>query len=333
MCGIAGYAGKGDKNSLEKMLEATSHRGPDSRGTFVDGNIGLGANRLSIIDLSPFGKQPMFDQDKSLSIVFNGEIYNFHDLRKQLVRKYRFQSKTDTEVVLYAYKEWGVDCLRKLNGMFSFVIYDRTKQLLFGARDRLGEKPLKYYVDRGNFAFASEVKGLLPIVSKIEIDPIAIHHYLTLQYVPAPFTGFQKIFKLPPAHYFLYKDGKLQIKRYWEFFFAEKLSLAEKEWEELLLAKLIESVKSRLMADVPFGVFLSGGIDSSCVVALMALFSKRPIKTFTISFDEASFNEAQYANIVARQYRTNHKVLQVTQKMMGDLFTHLADYYDEPFAD
>ena len=177
MCGIAGYMGEADKKTLSKMLTATAHRGPDDRGMFVHEDVGLGQNRLSIIDISPHGKQPMFDSEKTLAIVFGGEIYNYLDLKRQL-SEYTFRSKTDTEVLLYAYKKWGVRCVEKLNGMFHFVIYDLKKGLLFGARDRIGEKPLKYYVDKNTFAFASELKGLLPALKgKPELDPIAIHHY------------------------------------------------------------------------------------------------------------------------------------------------------------
>lgn len=334
MCGIAGYVGNGDKKTLVAMLQSISHRGPDDNGIFIDGEIGLGHNRLSIIDLSSRGKQPMFDSEKTVCIVFNGEIYNFQDLRKQLESKYSFKSKTDTEVLLYAYKEWGVRCLEKLNGMFSFVIYDKKKQLLFGARDRLGEKPLKYYLDRNIFAFASEIKGLLPILkSTPEIDPVAIDHYLTFQYVPVSHTGFKNIFKLPRAHYFIFKNGKLQIKQYWDISFTEKLSLSEEDWEEMLLQKIKESVKTRLIADVPIGVFLSGGVDSSAVVALMAQNSRLPVKTFSIGFEDPNFNELKYANIVAKHYQTDHQTFKVTYRMMSDIFVRLADYYDEPFAD
>lgn len=340
MCGIAGYVGRGDKKTLMTMLNATHHRGPDDQGIFIDGEVGLGSNRLSIIDLSENGKQPMFDGSKSVYIVFNGEIYNFLNLRKQLEGKYKFKSKTDTEVLLYAYKEWGISCLNKINGMFSFVIYDKQNNLLFGARDRLGEKPLKYYFDGNLFAFASEIKGLLPILkSKQELDPIAINHYLTLQYVPAPYTGFKNIFKLPPGHFFIFKNGplrearKLQIKKYWSVSFSKKLSLSKEEWEEILLEKLKESVRARLIADVPVGAFLSGGIDSSAIVALMTQVTSQRIKTFNISFDDPNFDESKYASLVSKQYKTDHKTFRVTNKMMADVFTKLADYYDEPFAD
>lgn len=334
MCGIAGYVGRGDKKTLLAMLNSTAHRGPDDQGIFLDGEVGLGNNRLSIIDLSTKGKQPMFDDEGKICIVLNGEIYNFQNLKKQLERKYTFKSKTDTEVLLYAYKEWGINCLEKINGMFSFVIYDKKNNLLFGARDRLGEKPLKYYFDGDVFAFASEIKGILPFLKgKREIDPIAINHYLTYCYVPAPYTGFKNFFKLPPGHFFLFKNKKLQIKKYWHISFDKKLFLSEEEWEDILLEKLRESVQSRLIADVPLGVFLSGGIDSSALLALMSQITSKRIKTFTISFDDPKFDESKYASLVAKQYESDHKTFKVTNKLMGDVFSHLTDYYDEPFAD
>lgn len=333
MCGIAGYMGKGTRDQLASMLTATSHRGPDARGIFIDENVGLGQNRLSIIDLSQNGRQPMFDSEKSICIVFGGEIYNYQDIKKQL-SEFSFTSKTDTEVLLYAYKKWGIKCLEKLNGMFSFVIYDKKKNLLFGARDRIGEKPLKYYIGKNIFAFSSEIKGLLPILPKRpELDPIAINHYLTLQYVPFPYTGFKHIFKLPPAHYFIYKNEKLQIQKYWSLSFSKKENLSEGEWEDVLLKKLRESVKARLISDVPLGAFLSGGIDSSAVVALMAEHSKEKIKTFSIGFNDSKFDESYFARIVAKQYHTDHSSIVVTNKMMSDVFEKLSDYYDEPFAD
>lgn len=334
MCGIAGYVGQGDRKTLLEMLNATVHRGPDDQGIFIDGKVGLGNNRLSIIDLSKNGRQPMLDDKGTICVVFNGEIYNFHKLRKKLDSKYNFRTKTDTEVLLYAYKEWGTNCLTRLNGMFSFVIYDKVKNMLFGARDRLGEKPLKYYFDGNLFAFASEIKGLLPILKgNKEIDPIAVNHYLTLQYVPSPLTGFKNIYKLSPGHFFIFKDGKLQIKKYWSISFEKKLHLQEEEWEDILLKKLNESVLSRLISDVPLGVFLSGGLDSSAVVALMSKVTSQKIKTFSISFDDPKFDESNYASIVAKKYHTDHKSFNVNNKMMSEILSNITDFYDEPFAD
>lgn len=334
MCGIAGFTGKGDKKTLRAMLNAISHRGPDEQGMFFDGDIGLGNNRLAIIDLSKNGKQPMFDNSKLIYLVFNGEIYNFKELRKELELKHKFKTNTDTEVLLFAYKEWGIDCLKKLNGMFSFVIFDKKNDLLFGARDRLGEKPLKYYFDGKTFAFASEIKGLLPFFKeKPKLDPIAINNYLTCAYISAPLTGFKDIFKLQPGHYFTFKRSKLTIKKYWSVSFEEKWNYSEKKWEQILLQKLNESVKSRLISDVPLGVFLSGGVDSSALVALVSKATDKQIKTFTLAFEDPKFDESSFAEIVAKQYKTSHRIFSVNSKNMGDVFSNLANYYDEPFAD
>lgn len=332
MCAIAGYYGKGSRAYLERMLLALKHRGPDDSGSFIDGPVGLGNNRLSIIDLSKNGHQPLFNEDNSMCIVHNGEIYNFQTLKKDLESKHKFKSYTDTEVILHAYEEWGVNCLKKLNGMFAFVIYDRRKKLLFGARDRLGEKPLKYYINQNTFAFASEIKGLLPIVENKELDIEALDDYLTLQYVPAPKTGLKNVYKLPAGHYFLYASGRLSIKKYWNIEFTKKLDLSEEEWEELLFAKIKESVESRTVSDVPLGAFLSGGLDSSTVVAFLSHTTPK-LKTFSVGFEDPQFDESKYALQVAKLYNTDHHTLIIGQKELAVAFTKLPEYYDEPFAD
>lgn len=333
MCAIAGYCGDGNKACLEKMLQILKHRGPDDSGIFINGYVGLGSNRLSIIDLSARGHQPIFNEDNSICIVYNGEVYNFQALRKKLERKHKFRSHTDTEVILHAYEEWGIDCLKVLNGMFAFVIYDKNKDLLFGARDRLGEKPLKYFWDGKLFAFASEIKGLLPIVKKREIHSEAIDDYLTLQYIPSPKTGFKNIFKVPAGHYFIFKSGKLVVKRYWGLDYSQKLKLKEEEWEEIIFEKINESVASRTISDVPIGAFLSGGVDSSTIVAFLSQDINSKLKTFSIGFEDPRFDESKCALQIAKQYHTEHSLLKVGLKEMEGVFTHLADYYDEPFAD
>ena len=334
MCGIAGYVGKGNRQLLISMLDRIDYRGPDDRGVFIEGEVGLGNNRLSIIDLSPKGHQPMFNEDSSACIVYNGEIYNFEALRDKLKGKYKFRSHSDTEVILHAYEEWGVDCLRRLNGMFGFVIYDKKKKLLFGARDRLGEKPLKYYWDGKLFAFASEIKGLLPIFSgKPEADLQAINEFLTFGYVPAPKTGFKNIFKLPPASYFIFQNGKLKISKYWKIDFSQKLILSEKKWKDVVFEKIEESIKSRMISDVPVGAFLSGGIDSSTVVALMSQYSKTKIKTFSLGFDDSSFDESEHAKIVSDLYGTEHYSLIANAKMLEETLLGAFQFYDEPFSD
>lgn len=332
MCAIAGYFGKGDKTILEEMLQVLKHRGPDDSGMFIDELAGIGNNRLAIIDLSKRGHQPLFNEDNSICIVYNGEIYNFQALRKILEGRHKFKSGTDTEVVLHAYEEWGVNCLKRLNGMFAFVVYDRRKKIFFGARDRIGEKPLKYYIDGNTFAFASELRGLLPIIKNRELDIEAIDDYLTLQYVPTPKTGLRNLYKLPAAHYFLYTDRKLIVRRYWDIDFSKKLFLGEEEWEELLFAKIKQSVESRIISDVPLGAFLSGGLDSSAVVALLSR-SIQKLKTFSVGFKDSLFDESRYASQVAKLYGVDHSTLFVGRKELTEVFTRLPDYYDEPFAD
>lgn len=332
MCAIAGYYGGGRKVCLERMLLALKHRGPDDSGSFIEGPVGLGNNRLSVIDLSKKGHQPLFNEDNSVCIVYNGEIYNFQTLKKSLEGRHKFKSNTDTEVILHAYEEWGVDCLKRLNGMFAFVVYDRRKKIFFGARDRLGEKPLKYYFDKNVFAFASETKGLLPIIKTREPDIKAIDNYLTLQYVPAPKTGIKNVYKLPAGHYFLYSNGRLSIKRYWNIEFTKKLVLREEEWEELLFVKIKESVESRTVSDVPLGAFLSGGLDSSAVVAFLGHTIPK-LKTFSVGFEDPRFDESKYASQVAKLYNTDHSVLIIGRKELIEAFTKLPEYYDEPFAD
>ncbi|MCX6706204.1 MAG: asparagine synthase (glutamine-hydrolyzing) [Candidatus Woesebacteria bacterium] len=334
MCGIVGYVGDCNREKINKMLQATAHRGPDASGIFIKGNVGLGNNRLSIIDLSPRGHQPMFDDKKSLCIVYNGEIYNFMEVRRKLEKEYKFKSNTDTEVVIYAYRKWGINCLKFLNGMFAFVIYDMKNNLLFGARDRLGEKPLKYYFDDKTFIFASEIKGILSVLKeKPGMDFEAVSDYLTLQYVPAPKTGFKNIYKLPPASYFIFKNGKLKIYKYWNLDFSKKLDIGEDEWIELLEEKINKSVKERMVSDVPIGAFLSGGVDSSAIVAFMAKSSNRPIKTFNIGFSDPKYDETDYAKEVSKIYRTDHSSIRVDSEMFKEVFTDMANYYDEPFAD
>lgn len=334
MCGIVGYAGFKKKIPLDIAIEKIHHRGPDDNGVAYFDGIALGSTRLAIIDLSPKGHQPMFTNDKSLCIVFNGEIYNFKEIKKMLEEKYEFKSNSDTEVILYAYKEWGPKCLEKLNGMFSFVVYDLKKKLLFGARDRLGQKPLKYFFKNGTLIFASEIKAILSLLdSKPEIDEIAIDDFLTLQYVPTPATGFKDIYKLPAAHYFIYQDKKLSIRKYWSLNFTKKLTLLEDEWCELVFSEIERSVKSHLISDVSVGVLLSGGLDSSIVVALMAKNSSRRINTFSIGFDDDRFDETRYAKQVSEMYKTTHTQFTVTSRQLLEHISNLAQVFDEPIGD
>src|SRR3989344_1287483 len=334
MCGIVGYGGFTKRVSLDRAVEAIKHRGPDDNGTQYFEDVALGNTRLSILDLSEKGHQPMFNKDRSLCITFNGEIYNFLEIKDLLDNKYQFKSNSDTEVILYAYQQWGFKCLEKLNGMFSFVIYDRKKRLLFGARDRLGQKPLKYFLKDNKLIFGSEIKAILPLLNfNPDFDAQAIDDFLTLQYVPAPKTGFKDIYKLPSGHYFIYKDKKMSIHKYWSLNFRRKLKLSSDEWENLVFNELERSVKSHLISDVPVGVLLSGGLDSSLIVALMAKNSSQKINTFSIGFDDKKFYESEFSSEVAKIYNTKHHKLIVKPSDLLKSFITIADNYDEPIGD
>ncbi len=346
MCGITGkiYFENNNlltnKQSIDKMNTAIIHRGPDDSGIYISSNnkIGLGQQRLSVIDLSSLGHQPMHYEHngKKYTIVFNGEIYNFQTERAKLKKdNYSFKSKTDTEIIMALYDKYNIDFLEHLRGMFSFALYDHQKKQLICARDRLGKKPFKYYWNNNVFIFASELKSILTQPEyKKEIDYIAIHHYLSLQYVPAPLTGFKNIKKLEPAHYLILdcNTGKIIKKRYWQLDYTKKLILSEREWERKILKELEESVKLRMISDVPLGAFLSGGIDSSAIVALMAKNSSQPIKTFSIGFEEADHDERKYARMIAEKYNTDHTELVVKTNAMK-LLPKLVKQYEEPYAD
>jgi asparagine synthase (glutamine-hydrolysing) len=341
MCGLAGIVvGKGtesiERPVLEKMIEVIDHRGPDDSGLYLNEKktVGLGSTRLAIVDLSPKGHMPMTRAGGKLWIAFNGEVYNFQEQRKALEQKgHRFESGTDTEVVLALYEEYGVDCLQYLRGMFAFAIWDEAKQRLFCARDRVGQKPFKYWTDGEQLIFGSELKSILqhPSVPR-QVDMNAIHHFLSFQYVPNPQTGFKNIHKLPPGHYLLFEKGKLKIEPYWNLDYREKLSLSESEWVDRLDHALQESVKLRMISDVPLGAFLSGGIDSSLIVAMMSQLSDQPVKTFSIGFAEKAFSELPYARTVAEHFGTDHHEFVVEPETM-DLFDDLVLAYEEPFAD
>jgi asparagine synthase (glutamine-hydrolysing) len=338
MCGIFGKLFfekiKIEEKDYKDCLDAISHRGPDDEGFYVDENIILGSKRLAIIDLSPAGHMPMTNEDGRFWIVFNGEIYNFLELRKDLEKRHKFKSRTDSEVLLHLYEEKGVDCLKYLRGMFAFAIWDKKEKILFLARDRLGKKPLKYYFNEKFFIFASELKAILKDKEvKREIDWGAIDEYLTYQYVPHPKTGFKGIFKLEPAHYLLVTlDRKIKKERYWNLNYSQKLNLSENEWIEAIEEKLRESVKIRLISDVPLGAHLSGGIDSSMIVAMMAQEMRGPVKTFSIGFREKEYDETKYARLVAKRYGTDHRELIVEPNAI-EILPKLVYHYEEPYAD
>jgi len=341
MCGITGKIYLNDKNVSKQdiliMNEKILHRGPDDGGVYIspDQKVGLGHRRLSIIDLSPLGHQPMRYLDR-YEIVFNGEIYNFQEKKIELEKDgYIFKSKSDTEVIMVLYDKFGKECLTHLRGMFAFTIYDEQEKTVFCARDRVGKKPFKYYLDENVFIFGSELKAILTQKEyKKEPDYIAIHHYLTLQYCPAPLTGFKDLKKLEPAHYLFVdlKTKKVEKERYWKLDYSQKLNLSEDEWKKRIMQKLEEAVKLRMISDVPLGAFLSGGIDSSAIVALMSKFSKTPVKTFSIGFEEEKYNELKYAKIVAKKFKTDHKEFIVKPDAIK-MLPQLVYQYEEPYAD
>lgn len=338
MCGIVGELSftstPVNGATLERMRDSLVHRGPDDAGIFLSRNVGLGFRRLAILDLSPAGHQPMQSSDGNLTIIFNGEIYNFQALRTDLEKRgYVFRSRTDTEVILALYQEYELDFLTYLRGMFAIALWDAKRQRLVIARDRLGKKPLKYFLDDHGIIFASELKAILkhPRVPR-QPDPVAIHHYLTLQYIPAPWTGFLGIRKLPAAHYAVIEQGEMRIQRYWQLDFRQKEKREPEEWVAAIQRELDESVKLRMISDVPLGAFLSGGIDSSAVVAMMARHSQRPVKTFSIGFHEAKYNELPFAKMVAKQFNAEHTEF-IIEPQTIDILPALASQYDEPFAD
>lgn len=339
MCGICGiYHFDGqriDKALLQRMNNTLIHRGPDGEGYFIKSNIGLGHRRLSIIDLES-GKQPMGNEDGSVQVVFNGEIYNFLELKKDLEAKgYRFRTRSDTETIVYGYEEWGEDFVQKLRGMFAIALWDSRNQKLLLIRDRIGKKPVYYYLGRDRILFASEIKALLMDKSiPKEIDPIALDSYLSFGYVPSPLSIFKAIRKLPPAHMAVCRPGHFSVRQYWHLDMGNEGSAKpEEEVLEDLRARFDEAVQLRLTSDVPLGAFLSGGVDSSAVVASMAgLIGKEPVKTATIGFSEKRFDEMEYARIVAGQYQTDHTEFVVNPDAL-EVLKNIVWHLDEPFAD
>ncbi|MDP5129241.1 MAG: asparagine synthase (glutamine-hydrolyzing), partial [Paraglaciecola sp.] len=338
MCGIAGFtqfsAPVGNIHTLKEMGNAIFHRGPDAGGEYLDELVGLAHRRLSIIDLSVLGNQPMYSHDQKLVIVFNGEIYNFLALRQELLEKgYPLKTPGDTEVILALYELEGEACLQKLNGMFAFALWDIEKQKLLIARDRMGKKPLYYLQHNGRFAFASEIKALLtlPDVPRdIRLD--AVYDFFAYQYVPDPKSIFTHIHKLPPAHFMTIDAQGINIQQYWDVTFKQTSQENEASLTEKLRTLATHCTKQRMVSDVPLGAFLSGGVDSSGVVAMMAANSETPVKTCSIGFDEKKFNETEFAKEVADKYHTEHHEFMVHQNVADNLEKIVA-YFDEPFAD
>jgi asparagine synthase (glutamine-hydrolysing) len=345
MCGICGVVGKADEQLIKNMLARIAHRGPDDEGVYIaetstQDRVGLGHRRLSIIDLSPAGHEPMPDASGRIWLTYNGEIYNFKELRHQLESLgHRFNSNTDGEVILYAYLEWGRDCLTRFNGMFAFAIWDSQDETLFMARDRLGIKPLYYAHTPAGFAFASEIKALIAIPGLDRSPDLAgLDQFMTFLWTPDPRTAFRGISKLPPAHYLIYRNGRVELSEYWDLRFEEDESVSEAEWTERVREQIARSVRSQLLSDVPLGAFLSGGIDSSTIVPLMSGLSEIKPTTYTLGFRSEDLrydileDDVKYARMVGEQFKTDyHETLLEPQVM--ELLPKLVYHMDEPVAD
>jgi asparagine synthase (glutamine-hydrolysing) len=335
MCGIAGKV-SGDESVarplIERMCSVIDHRGPDSLGIYLNEGVGLGIQRLRIIDLET-GDQPIFNEDGSIAVVLNGEIYNYVELRAELQRRgHRLATKSDTEVIVHLYEDYGVDCVDHLRGMFAFALWDSDQRQLLLARDRLGKKPLFYAKKQATIWFASEAKSILedPTIDR-DVDFDAIDAFLHFQYVPDPLSAFAGLRKLPPAHRLVWRDGRMQIDRYWRLSYRRNKIADEREAQELIREHLLEATRLRLRSDVPVGAFLSGGVDSSAVVAAMAMQGGR-VKTFSIGFDIAEYDETSQAREIARLFDTEHHELRVEPKAM-EVLPRLVWHYGEPFAD
>ncbi len=338
MCGIAGQVRSGgapvEEEVIARMCAAQAHRGPDSRGLHVTGPVGLGIQRLRVIDLDT-GDQPIYNEDGSVVVVLNGEIYNYAELREELLRAgHSLTTGGDTEVIAHLYEECGTECLSRLQGMFCFALWDSRRRRLFMARDRVGKKPLFYSLRGGALSFASELGALIqdPEVPR-EVDREAIDAYLAYGYVPAPMSAFRGVRKLPPAHLLVYQDGALTVERYWRLDYSAKRPVDDpRELDERIRSSLRTAVSRRLVADVPIGAFLSGGIDSSAVVAAMAEQSHGPVKTFSIGFADATVDELPRARLIADRFSTDHRELIVEPDAI-ELLPKLVRHYGEPFGD
>jgi len=335
MCGIAGFNWR-DEKLMKSMLDETRHRGPDDSGSFFDRCVSLGHNRLSIIDISKAGRQPMCDEKEDVWITFNGEIYNHLELKDSLKGKYKFKSKTDTEVLIYLYKEFGKEMLSRLQGMFSFCIYDKKNSLLFLARDRLGIKPLYYHASGRLFLFCSELKGLLKYKNiNREINKNSLSSYFTFRANTNDETLIQDVMKLAPGNYVVYSiaDKKIKVKKYWDVKF-KKEDRSFESYAKELTNLLTDSVKKRLMSDVPYGAYLSGGIDSGLIVSLMSSCSNssKPIKTFSVGFKEERYSEVDEARFLAKKLKTDHHELLIDNSCLSEL-PNIIYQGDEPMAD
>ncbi|BCB96292.1 asparagine synthetase B [Dissulfurispira thermophila] len=344
MCGIVGILkrdnGLVNVDALRRATDMLAKRGPNDSGMWVEREIGFGHRRLAVLDVTPAAHQPMISRDGRYVIVYNGEIYNYLELRYEIdPDENNWQSNSDTEVVLYAYAKWGHSCINRFHGMFAFVIWDRQEKVMFAARDRMGVKPFYYHYSQDCFAFASRPNALFVINPKLsyEIDEQALRFYMECGYIPAPHSIYRTIKKLPPAHYLFLDGNGLNIKRYWDFCDIQPDMSLVKRQEESVLDELdeiiVRCVQSRMISDVPMGAFLSGGIDSSLVVAIMAKHSTTPIKTFTIGFEEKSYDESRYADMVAKHLGTEHYYELLRVNDLLNLMPAFLKEYDEPFFD
>jgi asparagine synthase (glutamine-hydrolysing) len=339
MCGIAGMIhsdpdGRIDHGTVHQMCDAIVHRGPDDEGIFVKKNVGLGMRRLSIIDVAG-GHQPVFNEDRTVSVVYNGEIYNFPELRPELEKRgHRFTTHTDTEVIVHSYEELGADCVTKFRGMFAFALYDERQGKLLLARDRFGKKPLHYALVNGLLLFGSEIKSILAVAPELaRLNNDALLQYMYFGYIPDPLTAFESIQKLPPGHLLEFQGGEIRVRQYWDLpEYGTRPPRSEEECLQELEWRLAEAVRIRLISDVPLGALLSGGTDSSTVVALMARASSRPVKTFSIAFGHDDFNEAHYARTVAQKFGTDHQEL-VVEPNIEQTVEKLTGSLEEPFGD
>jgi len=341
MCGIFGIKFVDSARNVQERLVVEStdlmqHRGPDDAGYWVSGSVGLGHRRLSIIDLSPLGHQPMFNEYNDVGLVFNGEIYNYQELYPPLCdRGHVFRSKSDTEVIIHAFEEWGIDCVHKFNGMFACGIWDAKDQSLWVVRDRLGVKPIYYFWDNEVFIFSSEIKPILKSgFVKPEMNETVLDAYFSVGYVPGPETMFKNIKKVRPGHFLHLKDGRLIEKEYWDFAEIEQIQLSDKQYEDKLEALLSDSISKRLISDVPLGVFLSGGLDSSAVVAKMSEMVKGSINTFTVGYDMTrTFSEEPFADLVARKFKTKHHVFKLEPDDFFASIGKLVEFAEEPIVE
>lgn len=343
MCGIVGYFNSSNSHNQQnldtivtRMAAGLTHRGPDDVGFWVDekSGVALGHRRLAIIDLSAKGHQPMSNEDKTVWVIFNGEIYNFKELSEDLKNKgHKFESFSDTETIIHAYEEYGEDCVRYLRGMFAFAIWDHRDKTFMLARDRVGKKPLLYYFDHNVFCFSSEFASLLESgIIESSINYEALHYYLTFGYIPAPFSIYNNVYKLLPAHTLVLKNKTLTLKQYWQLDYSGKIRISEREAADEVLRLLKEAVKVRLYSDVPLGAFLSGGIDSSVVVGLMSQLLGNKVKTFSVGFEEEEFSELDYARNIATRFNTDHNEFIVKPNAL-EVLPVLVERYGEPFAD